>query len=153
MGSVIGKAMDDNMKKQQDFMLETQRLTIERQIQMQNQMRERQMAMQIARARDMFLWFGSFYAVAVSAMIAGAAKSKTKTPLVPILPLTFVLGYQYDMAYYTKIERMRAEADRIMDGETELLTIPHGVPTMQSIEQARLKQKDKERLQGNDIWM
>jgi hypothetical protein len=24
---------------------------------------------------------------------------------------------------------------------------------MQSIEQARLKQKDKERLQGNDIWM
>ena len=28
MGSVIGKAMDDNMKKQQDFMLETQRLTV-----------------------------------------------------------------------------------------------------------------------------
>jgi hypothetical protein len=28
MGSVIGKAMDDNMKKQQEFMLETQRLTV-----------------------------------------------------------------------------------------------------------------------------
>lgn len=28
MGSVVGKAMDDNMKKQQDFMLETQRLTV-----------------------------------------------------------------------------------------------------------------------------
>ena len=54
---------------------------------------------------------------------------------------------KYDNSLFT------AEADRIMDGETELLTIPHGVPTMQSIEQARLKQKDKERLQGNDIWM
>lgn len=28
MGSVVGKAMDDNMKKQQDFMLETQRLMV-----------------------------------------------------------------------------------------------------------------------------
>jgi hypothetical protein len=57
------------------------------------------------------------------------------------------LFIKYDNSLFT------GEADRIMDGETELLTIPHGVPTMQSIEQARLKQKDKERLQGNDIWM
>ena len=54
---------------------------------------------------------------------------------------------QYDNSLFTD------EADRIMDKERELLAIPHGVPTMQSIEQARLKQKDKERLLGNDIWM
>lgn len=153
MGSVIGKAMDDNMKKQQEFMLETQRQTMERQIQMQNQMRERAMAMQIAGARDLFMWFGSFYAVALVGMIGGAVKTGKRGPLVPLLPLTFILGYQYDMAYYTKIERMRAEADRIMDEETGLLALPHGVPTMQSIEQARLKQKDSERLLGNDIWL
>ena len=34
---------------------------LERQIQMQNQMRERQMAMMVARSRDMFQWFGAFY--------------------------------------------------------------------------------------------
>ncbi|CAC5407584.1 plasminogen receptor (KT)-like [Mytilus californianus] len=153
MGSVIGKAMDDNMKKQQEFMLETQRLQMERQIHMQNQMRERMMAMQIAGARDMFLWFASFYAIATPAMIVGAAKTQSKTPLAPILPLTFIVAYQYDMAYHSKIERIRAEADRIMDDEQGLLCIPHGVPTMQSIEAARLKQKDKERLLGNDIWM
>ena len=28
MGSVVGKAMDENMKKQQEFMLETQRLQV-----------------------------------------------------------------------------------------------------------------------------
>jgi hypothetical protein len=34
---------------------------MERQIQMQNQMRERQMAMMVARGRDIFQWFGAFY--------------------------------------------------------------------------------------------
>lgn len=38
---------------------------------MQNQMRERMMAMQIARAREMLNWWGSFYALALVAGIAG----------------------------------------------------------------------------------
>ena len=40
-----------------------------------------------------------------------------------------------------------------MDDETDLLAMPHGVPTIGLIEAARLKQKDQERLLGNDIWM
>jgi hypothetical protein len=46
-------------------------LQVERQIQMQNQMRERVMAMQIARARELLYWFGSFYILASLGMIAG----------------------------------------------------------------------------------
>lgn len=46
-------------------------LQVERQIQMQNQMRERLMAMQVARARELLYWFGSFYVVAGLGMIAG----------------------------------------------------------------------------------
>ena len=61
--------MDDNMKKQQEFMLEMNRIGMERQIQMQNQMRERQAAAQIAKAREMFYWLSTFYILSSFAMI------------------------------------------------------------------------------------
>lgn len=47
MGSMISTAMDENMKKQQEFMIDTQKLTMQRQLAMQNAMIERQMAMQV----------------------------------------------------------------------------------------------------------
>ena len=50
------------------------RITLERQIQMQNQMRERMMAQQVAGAREMFLWLASFYVIAGTGMIAGFAR-------------------------------------------------------------------------------
>ena len=39
---------------------------------MQNLMRERQMAMQMARARELFNWWASFYSLAGLAMVAGS---------------------------------------------------------------------------------
>ena len=71
MGMFMSKAMDENMKKQQEFMLEMNRITIERQIQMQNQMRERQAAIMIAKSREMFYWLSTFYVLASVAMIRG----------------------------------------------------------------------------------
>jgi len=44
---------------------------MERQLQMQNQMRERMMAAQVARARDMFHFFAAFYSFTVLGGIAG----------------------------------------------------------------------------------
>ena len=40
-------------------------------MQMQNYMREQAMAMQIARARDLFVWYSSFYAFALLGGVAG----------------------------------------------------------------------------------
>ena len=40
---IFGKAMEDNLQKNQEFMQEIQRVTLERNIQMQNQMREKMM--------------------------------------------------------------------------------------------------------------
>ena len=71
MGGILGKTMETNFQKQQDFMLEMNRITLERQIQMQNQMRERMAAAQIARARELLLWLGSFYTLASVGMISG----------------------------------------------------------------------------------
>ena len=60
MGNYMGKAMEDNLVKNQQFMLEINRsvlnlvidylqtrITLERQIQMQDQMRERMVALQV----------------------------------------------------------------------------------------------------------
>ena len=44
---------------------------MERQLVMQNQMREKQMAMQMSGSRELLNWYGSFYAVAMLGMIAG----------------------------------------------------------------------------------
>ena len=69
MGNSIGKAMNENLEKQQAFMMELNQITVERQIQMQNQMRERMAATQIAMARERLNWFASFYVVATVGMI------------------------------------------------------------------------------------
>ncbi|KAK6180035.1 hypothetical protein SNE40_012256 [Patella caerulea] len=154
MGMFISKTMDDNMKKQQEFMIQNQIVMMERQIQMQNQMRERQMAMQLGRSRDLFLWYSSFYTVAFVGLLAGFRKNKSPGMIVPLVPLTFILAYQYDMSYGSKMHRIRAEADRILDMEANLIDLPHGLPAFSAIEAARLKQKDEERLgQSHDLFL
>ncbi|XP_024659158.2 plasminogen receptor (KT) [Maylandia zebra] len=137
MGILLSKSMDDNLKKQQEFMLTNARLQMERQILMQNQMRERQMAMQIAWSREFLKYFGSFFAVATVGLTAGAIKRKNPGMLAPIIPLSFIFAYQMDSAYGTLINRMRGEAENIMETENDRLQLPQGTPTFESIEKAR----------------
>lgn len=143
MGAVLGSAMkntmDENFKKNQEFMLQTQKLQLGRQLQMQNAMRERQMSMQLAGAREMFYWLASFYGVATLGMLAGFKRSKNPAVLVPFLPFTFIVAYQADFCYGTKMSRIRDEAEKIMQEERALLELPNGMPSFQSIEEARLK--------------
>merc|ERR1719507_2740769 len=131
--------MEDNLEKNQKFMLEMQRMTMERQIQMQNQMRERMAAAQIARAREMFLWLGSFYGIAGFAMLSGFARTKKPAVIAPLLPLTFVVGYQADLAYGSKLDRIKAEAENILMFERDLVDIPTGLPTVSTLDMARMQ--------------
>ncbi len=94
MGNWIGSSMDANLKKQQDYMTEMNQVTLERQIQMQNQMRERMAAMPVARSRELFTWFVSFYGLATLGMLRGFRTSGKASVLAPLLPLTFIVGYQ-----------------------------------------------------------
>ncbi|KAM6975551.1 plasminogen receptor (KT) [Tautogolabrus adspersus] len=137
MGFLLSKSMDANFKKQQEFMLHNARLQMERQILMQNQMRERQMAMQIAWSREFLKYFGTFFTVATVGLTAGAIKRKKPALLAPIIPLGFVFAYQMDSAYGNLIYRMRGEAESIMTSEHNRLDLPHGTPTFDSIEKAR----------------
>ncbi|KAK9954843.1 hypothetical protein ABG768_014762 [Culter alburnus] len=137
MGFILSKSMEQNFQKQQEFMLLNSRLQMERQLVMQNQMRERQMAMQVAWSREFLKYFGSFFGLATLGLTVGAVKKRKAALLAPVIPLSFILAYQMDMAYGSLIHRVRAEAESIMVSESERLDVPHGMPTFESIEKSR----------------
>lgn len=137
MGFLLSKSLDANMKKQQEFMLHNARLQMERQMVMQNQMRERQMAMQIAWSREFLKYYGTFFTLASLGLSAGAIKARRPGLVAPLVPLSFVLAYQLDSGYGTLIQRMRGEAESIMDSERDRLEMPHGMPTFDSVEKER----------------
>lgn len=135
-------------------MLKMQQLQLERQLAMQNEIRARQMASMIARSRDLFLYFISFDALASTGLILGAFRSKRFKLLLPLIPLNWVAAYQWDMAYGSKLNRIREMANRIIDDESHLLELPHGLPTFSSIEAARLDQKKYDPFKpGHDIFL
>ncbi|XP_030836437.1 plasminogen receptor (KT)-like [Strongylocentrotus purpuratus] len=143
MGSMMAKAMDQSFQKNKEFMTEMQVTTVQRQIQMQNKMRQRGMAMQLAGSRELFNWLASFYGVVAVAGLAGAAKGN-KAALVPLIPLTFLVGYQWDYCFNTKVERIRKEAERILNEEPSILALPCGLPTFEDIEASRAQASKQE---------
>uniref|UniRef100_A0A8C5LPT0 Plasminogen receptor with a C-terminal lysine n=1 Tax=Leptobrachium leishanense TaxID=445787 RepID=A0A8C5LPT0_9ANUR len=141
MGSFLSGAMNENFKKQQEFMAINAQLQLERQIVMQNEMRERQMAMQIAGSREFLKYYGTFFSLAAIGLTAGALKGKKPALFIPLVPLGFVFAYQWDMGYGTLIRRMKGEAENIIGKESNLLALPNGLPSFEGIEKARKAQR------------
>ena len=50
--------------------------------------------------------------------------------LAPLLPLTFLVAYQADLAYGTKVNRIKTEAENILMFERDLIESPLGLPTI-----------------------
>ena len=48
----------------------------------------------------------------------------------PLLPLTFIVAYQADLAYGTKINRIKSEAENILMFERDMVESPMGLPTI-----------------------
>ncbi|EGW00422.1 plasminogen receptor (KT) [Cricetulus griseus] len=140
MGFIFSKSMNENMKNQQEFMVTHARLQLERQLTMQNEMRERQMAMQIAWSREFLKYFGTFFGIATISLAAGAIKQKKPAFLFPIVPLSFIFTYQYDLGYGTLLQRMKSEAEDILETEKTKLELPKGMITFESLEKARREQ-------------
>lgn len=100
---------------------------MERWIQMHYQIREREAALQISKSRELFFWLSTFYAVSMVGMIyrfvlwpficvtvttipsidCRYKVTKRSNNLVPIVPFTFTLAYVADLAYGSKIHRIR----------------------------------------------
>jgi hypothetical protein len=69
--------------------------------------------------------------------------SKHPATLAPLLPLTFVVGYMGDMAYGTKMNRIKSEAENILMFERDLIESPLGMPSVSNLDVARLKMAEE----------
>jgi Uncharacterised conserved protein (DUF2368) len=69
---------------------------------------------------------------------------KRPAVLTPLIPLSFLTLYVGDLGYGSKVHRIHAEADMIMEYERDLLEYPHGLPTVATIDAARVE-LDEER--------
>uniref|UniRef100_A0A7S3D603 Plasminogen receptor (KT) n=1 Tax=Palpitomonas bilix TaxID=652834 RepID=A0A7S3D603_9EUKA len=121
MGNAVASSVGNKMK---ESMQESQAVMMEKQKAMQMEMIKRQRAIGFAQAKDRFEWYSAFVSTVAVLGVIGALKTKKPTPLVPMVPLGFLLGYQYDMVHGTKLDRVSAEAERIMAEEPEKLDLP-----------------------------
>ena len=73
------------------------------------------------------------------------ARIKRPAVLTPLVPLSFVLLYFGDLGYGSKTDRIKREAEMIMEHERELLDFPLGLPTVASIDAARVEDEEERR--------
>lgn len=66
---------------------------------MQMEMIKRQRAIQLAMAKDRLYWFGTFTGTTLLLGVLGSVRKKSPIPLLPMVPLSFLFGYQFDMVY------------------------------------------------------
>lgn len=125
--------------KNQASVSEMNRIKMERWIQMHYQIKERELAVSLAKNRELFFWITGFSATAAIASTLYYQRVRRVSVLAPILPLGFLTAYYADLAYGSKLHRIRAEADMIMQREQEHLQWPGGLPTVASIDEARLE--------------
>ncbi|XP_008199052.1 plasminogen receptor (KT) isoform X2 [Tribolium castaneum] len=134
MGNYFTVNMEENFKRNQDFITEMNTIKIERQVQIRKQMRDRLVALEIAKARELFFCYRSL------------PYKRKLISLLPMVPLTFVVAYQADLAYGNKIHRILVEAEHIMQFEQELLALPLGIPTAASIDLGRMQKDESKKL-------
>lgn len=82
------------------------------------------MATQLALARDNLKWFAGFYTVTALGLFRSFHTSKNPALIAPLIPLTFALVFQADVAAGRKMERVRREADKILEKEGALFVPP-----------------------------
>ncbi|XP_075156448.1 plasminogen receptor (KT) isoform X2 [Haematobia irritans] len=84
-----------------------QELKMERWIQMHYQIKEREEAITIAHNRELFYWLSGFYITSLFGCFSFYQRSRRPASLLPMVPLSFVMGYYADLAYGSKIHRIK----------------------------------------------
>lgn len=129
MGNSVSSAMSD-----------AQAQAMKRQIVMNREIQEKQMAMMLAWKRDMFHYFAAFYFSGLPLAVFAASKGKHMA-IVPFLPLSFVLAYQFDGAYGGKMNRVRVDAEELLRTQPHLFALPGGFPTFQELNEKAAEQQ------------
>lgn len=129
----MSKMAAENQKR----MAESQAKMMQRQLAMQMAMRERMIAVSIAQARDMLMFYSAFVGVVAPALLIRGIRTRNPVMLAPLVPISFVLAYQYDMAYHTKMDRIFTAADGILTHERHLLRLPGPPLTLEALDATR----------------
>ncbi|CAD8050541.1 unnamed protein product [Paramecium primaurelia] len=117
MGQNISNSMKENQKEMQKEMQK-------KQLEFMLKQRQTQLAIQFASGKEFFHWYASFYSLIFPFCIIGAIKKKNPLPVVVLIPLGFVCAYQYDMFYGDKMNRIKLEAERLIEQESQLFYFP-----------------------------
>ena len=108
----FAQSMEDNMKNNSEKMFSFQKEIAFKQ-------RQLQMASQFAIGKDRFMFFQYFFAVFVPFLLIAKHKTGNKAFIGPIIPLSFLYAYQWDMYYGNKMKRIREESGRLIKEEPE----------------------------------
>lgn len=73
-------------------------------------------------------------------------QNKRPAVLTPLIPITFVMAYVADMGYGSKVHRIQAEAEMILEHEHELVALPGGIPTLSEIDASRIEVDEERRM-------
>ncbi|XP_044762991.1 plasminogen receptor (KT) [Coccinella septempunctata] len=146
MGNFFTVDMEENLLQNQDLINEITAIKIERDIQMRSQLREREVALEIAKQRELFFWYGAFYLTAATWSALGFRYKRKVSVFAPLIPLSFLMAYQTDLAYGTKLHRIIVEAERILQFEPEIVQLPLKVPTAASLDLRRAEIRDQKKL-------
>lgn len=130
-------ALERTMAQQINFQQESFQHQLERQLVVQNELRQRQMSMEVAKMRELYKYSSAFYACVIGGGVLGTVMKRNPMFLVPSVPMGFVCAYQYDAAYGGMSYRMKDEAERIMSEEVCRIASPSGIPTFDMIEAKR----------------
>ncbi|XP_045468344.1 plasminogen receptor (KT) [Harmonia axyridis] len=146
MGNFTSMHIEENLLQNQELMNEITAIKIERDIQMRSQLREREVALEIAKQRELFFWYGAFYLTAVTWSALGYRYKRNVSVFAPLIPLSFLMAYQTDLAYGTKLHRIIVEAEHILQFEPEIVQLPLKVPTAASLDLRRAEIRDHQKL-------
>lgn len=80
---------------------------MERWIQMHYQIKEREEALRIAHNRELFYWVSGFYLTSLFGCFSFYQRTRRPVTLLPMVPLSFVMGYYADLAYGSKVHRIK----------------------------------------------
>jgi hypothetical protein len=91
---------------------------------MQKAIAARQMAVGRARAKDMLYFYGAFATIAFPVLITRARATGNPLFMAPVMIISFVAAYQADMAYGNKLERIRNDAEQMLQTSPEIFNLP-----------------------------
>ncbi|TMS34595.1 hypothetical protein L596_002152 [Steinernema carpocapsae] len=98
----------------EELLLQLERQRMEREIAFRQAIEERRAALKLAESREAFKWSASTGLLTGAMTALSAVKQKNLIHALPLLPIFGYLGYELNVCYGGRRERILRESDKIM---------------------------------------